>query len=73
MAQEILRATIPTTNKWHTEDVERKAKELGMGKSEFVLEAVSLLLAFDENTIKEAQEKSKNDYLPIWYHIKNNL
>lgn len=77
MAQEILRATIPSTNKWHTEDIEAKAKELGMDKTEFILKAVDMMMNFDNTFLKKIQEYSEglnvSEYMVIQNMIIKNM
>lgn len=71
MAQEILRATIPSTNKWHTEDIEAKAKELGMEKSEFILKAVDMMMNFDKEFYKRITQYSEGLNAPEYIVIQN--
>ena len=71
--QERLQATIPDSNKWHNEDVEVKAKSYGMTKSDFILEAVTLLMKLDESVVRGALEDSKKSYLPMWYGLSEYL
>nr|DAE48202.1 MAG TPA: hypothetical protein [Caudoviricetes sp.] len=73
MAQEILRATIPATNKWHTEDVEARAKELGMEKTEFILKAVDMMMNFDNTFFKKIQEYSAGLNTPEYMVIQNMI
>ena len=74
VAQEKMLFNIPAESKWHTDDVEKKAKELGFSsKSEFMREALSLFMALDESTVQKARKQSSQDYLPVWYHIKESL
>lgn len=77
MAQEILRATIPTSNKWHIEDIEAKAKEMGMDKTEFILKAVDMMMNFDKNFIKRIQGYSEglnvSEYMVIQNMIIKNM
>ena len=71
--QEKLQATIPSSSKWHTEDVEVKAKSYGMTKSDFILEAVALLMKLDESVVRGALADSKESYLPLWYGLSEYI
>jgi hypothetical protein len=68
--QERLQATISKSNKWHTKDVEDKAKELNMSKSDFILLAVQLLLNIDTQKLKDAinksEESNQNDLIALF-------
>lgn len=71
--QERLQATIPNSNKWHNEDIEAKAKELGMEKSEFILNAVDMMMNFDEVFLKKIQRYSNGLHIPEWLVIQNMI
>lgn len=71
--QERLQSTIPNSNKWHNEDVEVKAKKLGMEKSEFILNAVDMMMNFDEIFFKRIQEYSNGLHIPEWLVIQNMI
>jgi len=73
MAQEKLQVTIPLSNKWHNEDIEAKAKELGMDKSEFVLKAVDMMMNFDTETFQKIKEMGKGLNIPEWLIMQNLL
>lgn len=73
MIQERLEVTIPESNKWHNHDVEKIAKGYGMTKSEFVMEAVALLMKLDKSIIEGALLDSKESYLPLWYIVSEYL
>lgn len=71
MAQEIIRATVPANNKWHTEDIEKKAADLGIDKGEFILKAVDMLLNFDETFYKKIQWYAEGLKIPEYMVIQN--
>lgn len=74
MAQEKLQVTIPSSNKWHTEEVEKKAKELGMeNKSELMLKALDLYMNFDNVFLKRVKEISENLIIPEYLVIQNMI
>lgn len=73
MAQEKLQVTIPASNKWHTEDVERKAKELGMEKTEFVMNAVDMMMNFDNVFLQKIKEYSEGLRVPEYIVIQNMI
>lgn len=71
--QERLQATIPNSNKWHNEDVEARAKQLGMEKSEFILNAVDMMMNFDETFFKKIQGYSEGLHIPEWLVMQNMI
>lgn len=73
MAQEIVRATISLSNKWHNEDIDIKAKELGMDKTEFILNAIDMMLNFDEDFYKKIQGYSEGLNIPEYLIIQNMI
>jgi len=73
MTQEIIRATVPTNNKWHTEDIEKKAQELGMEKGEFILKAVDLFMGLDSIFYLKIKLKASQLHIPLWLYIQNKL
>lgn len=73
MAQEKLQVTIPSANKWHTEDIEAKAKELGMEKSEFILKAVDMMMNFDKEFYKRIKQYSEGLNAPEYIVIQNMI
>lgn len=73
MAQEKIQLTIPSSNKWHTEDVERKAKELGFEKSEFIMKAIDMMMNFDNTFFKKIQEYSAGLNTPEYMVIQNMI
>ena len=73
MAQEKIQLTIPSSNKWHTEDVERKAKELGFEKSEFIMKAIDMMMNFDNTFFKKIQEYSEGLNIPEYMVIQNMI
>lgn len=73
MAQEKLQVTIPTTNKWHTEDVERKAKALGLEKTEFIMKAIDMIMNFDDVFLNRIIEYSEGLKVPEYMVIQNMI
>lgn len=74
MAQEKLQVTVPSTNKWHTEDVERKVEELGLeNKSELILKALDLYMNFDNVFLQRIENISKNVIIPEYLVIQNMI
>lgn len=71
--QERLTLTIPTSNKWHTEDLEKKAESLGMTKGEFLLEAVNMMMSFDEEVIRHLESMTEGLHLPLWLVMQNMI
>lgn len=73
MAQEKLQATIPQDNKWHTEDIEAKAKSLGIDKREFILKAVDMLMNFDNGFYQRIRRYSTGLKVPEYVVIQNMI
>lgn len=73
MTQEKLQATIPAANKWHNEDIEVKAKKLGMEKSEFILKSIDMMMNFDEEFYKKIQKYSEGLNAPEYIVIQNMI
>jgi len=73
MAQEKIQATIPASNKWHTGDIEEKAKALGMEKGIFILEAIDMLVNLDEVFYGKIQTAAEQFHIPVWLYIQNTL
>lgn len=71
--QERLTITIPTSNKWHTEDLEKKAEKLGMNKGDFLLEAVNMMMCFDDVFLKKLENQSEALKIPVWLLIQNTI
>lgn len=71
--QERLQTTIPSSNKWHSEDVELRAKALGMEKSELVFNAVDMMMNFDEIFLKRIQSYAEGLHIPEWMVMQNML
>ncbi len=71
--QERLTITVPSNNKWHTEDLEKKAEELGISKGDFLLMAVDMLMTFDNDFIKKIQSHSRGLNIPMGVFIQNTL
>lgn len=54
--QEQIRATVPASNPWHTEDIEAKAASYGMSKSKFMLLAVDVFMNLPRNEIIKLEQ-----------------
>ena len=73
MAQEKLQVTIPSTNEWHIEDVERRAKELGMEKTEFIMKSIDMMMNFDDTFLNKIFEYSEGLKVPEYMIIQNMI
>lgn len=71
--QERLQTTIPNSNKWHNEDVELKAEKYGMSKKDFILNAVDMMMSFDEIFFKKIQKYSNGLHIPEWLVMQNMI
>lgn len=73
MAQEIIRATVPANNNWHTEDLEAKATAMGMSKSDLILKAVDMMVNFDDEFLKYIKHYSDGLNIPEYLIIQNMI
>jgi hypothetical protein len=73
MAQEKIQATIPQDNKWHLEDIEVKAKSLGIEKGDFILKAVDMLMNFDNGFYQRIRQYSTGLKVPEYVVIQNMI
>ena len=70
MPNELLSVRLPV-NSFTLEDVDKKASELGLTRSELVIKAVDMMLNFDKVFIEKAQHYSKGLHIPEWLVIQN--
>ena len=73
MTQERIQATIPSSNSWHLDEVELKAKALGLNQTNFVIEAVEVFLKMDITIYKKLKAYSKGMSIPFWMVVQNML
>ena len=52
--KEVIQARVPVNSEWGIDDLEAKAEELGMNKSEFIIKAVDFFINFDPAIMKLA-------------------
>ena len=71
--QERLQITIPSDNKWHTEDIEAKADELGMTRNEFIFKAVDFFINLDTDTYKKMVAAANGLHIPLWLYMQNKI
>ena len=71
--QERLQITIPSDNKWHTEDIEAKADELGMTRNEFIFKAIDLLYNMDTEVFKAIKDNAESLRVPEYIFIQNMI
>lgn len=71
--QERIQATVSKNNKWHSEEVEERAKELGMEKGELIIKAVDMIMSFDKEFYRRIQEYSKGLNIPEYIVIQNMI
>lgn len=64
---------IPDGTGFGLADIEAKAKSLGLNRSEFVMKAVSMMMNFDEEFLKEIQGFSEGLHIPEWLVIQNMI
>lgn len=62
---------IPDGTGYGLSDIENRAKELGLNKSEFIMKAVDMMMNFDEEFYKKVQTYSKAAQIPEWLVIQN--
>ena len=68
-----LQARIPADSPWTIEDLETKAAELGMNKSEFIVDAVDFFMNFDSATYLKLKIFATGAHLPTWLYMQNNI
>ena len=66
----IIRARIPNKSTYSLEDLDRKAEDMGMSRSQFVLRAVEMLLHFDKSFL-DIIDQYKRLGLPEYLVIQN--
>src|SRR5690554_2826437 len=71
--QEKVQATIPASNKWHTEDLEVKAEKHGMSKSEYLFMAIDTFMGFDDDFIKTMQKYADGLHTEMFIVIQNMI
>ena len=65
-----IRARIPNKSAYSLEDLDRKAEDLGMSRSKFVLRAVEMLLNFDKSFL-DILDQYKSLGFPEYLVIQN--
>ncbi len=68
-----LQARIPADSSWNIEDLEKKAQELGMNKSEFIVGAVDFFMNFDSATYLKLKIFATGAHLPAWLYMQNKI
>ena len=71
--QERLQTTIPNSSKWHNEDIEVKAEKYGMSKKDFILNALDMIMGFDETFLKKIKNYSNGLHIPEWLVMQNMI
>lgn len=71
--QERIQATVPKENDWRLEDLEGKAKELGIDKSSFIFTAVDMFMHFDKDIFDYVGKYAKGLHVPAWMVIQNMI
>lgn len=71
--QERVQATIPANYKWHNEDIDKRAKEFGLKKGDFILFAVDFMLNIDDTAWGIISNYSKGLKVPEYLIIQNIL
>lgn len=70
---ELISVRIPNSNKWKLKDIEKKAKDYGLEKSEFILNAIDMMMNFDEVFFKKIQKYSDGLHIPEWLVLQNMI
>ena len=71
--QERVQATIPADHKWHNADIDKKAKEFGLKKGDFILFAVDFILNLEKGTLKYIDHYAKGLKIPFHLVVQNLL
>lgn len=69
--QERIQATIPQSNQWHMQDVEDKAKSLGIDKNTFLLNAIETALKTDNLVHSYIKKQSEGMNISPWLISQN--
>lgn len=71
--QEKIQVTIPKNSNWREDDIEKKAKELDMNKTELALKAIDLFYNMDNDFIKMINERAEQMHTSPHIIIQNEI
>ncbi len=71
--KEVIQARVPVNSEWGIDDLEAKAEELGMNKSEFIIKAVDFFINFDPAIYLKLDIKAKGSNIPLWLYTQNKI
>ncbi len=70
---ERINARIPADSKWSAADLENKSSMLGIKKSDFIIDAIDLLMGFETEFIKEVYSRADKLNIPVSTFIQNTI
>lgn len=68
-----LQANIPVDNKWSLEDVDKRAEELGLNRTQLILKAVDMMMNFDNDFIEYIKFYAEGLQIPEYLVIQNQV
>lgn len=69
--KEMIQARIPEGNEWGASELEAKAEELGLNKSELIIKAVDFFMNFDNAILNYIKDYSENLNIPEYLVVQN--
>lgn len=69
--KEMIQARIPEGNEWGVSELEAKAEELGLNKSELIIKAVDFFINLDNAILNYIKDYSKNLNIPEYLVVQN--
>lgn len=70
---EKLQANIPADNDWNMADIDKKAAEMGLNRTDFILQAVDLLVNFDKDFLDHIKRYAKDLNIADYLVIQNQI
>ena len=71
--KEMIQARIPEGNEWGASELEAKAEELGLNKSELIFKAVDMMMKFDNDFIEYIKFYAERLQIPEYLIIQNQV
>lgn len=71
--KEMIQARIPEGNEWGASELEAKAEELGLNKSELIIKAVDFFINLDTDTYEKMVAAANGLHIPLWLYMQNKI
>lgn len=68
---ERVNTAIPVNNEWDLEDIDKRAKELGMSRNELILKAIDTFMNFDNDFLEYIKIQANGLHTPEYLVIQN--